>query len=117
MEVVHAVLEPCAADGDLEILQAKLEQLFVGEVGPGKFPTRHGALKPKANPALRWCHRTVVGDYCQGAEGSSIRPISAQRLSAFAYDEVSACHIGRPEGKFATGRLREPEPVDSIAHR
>jgi hypothetical protein len=44
VETAEAVLEPGAADRDLEIFQAEPEQLFVGEGGPGKFPTRHGAF-------------------------------------------------------------------------
>src|SRR5207248_2687441 len=40
-QIVEAILEPSACDGDLEILEAKLEQLLVGQSGPGKFLARH----------------------------------------------------------------------------
>ena len=43
VEIVEAVLEPGAFDRDLEVLEAKLEQLLVGQGGPGKF---WGASEP-----------------------------------------------------------------------
>src|SRR5262249_52211449 len=38
----EAVLEPGALDGDLEVLEAELEQLLLGQGGPGEFLARHG---------------------------------------------------------------------------
>src|SRR5208283_3835067 len=52
----QAVLEPRAFDPDLEVLEAKLQQLLVGQCGPGEFPTRHGASKPDTQSLRRWCH-------------------------------------------------------------
>jgi hypothetical protein len=46
IELVQAPLEPRACDGDLEVLEAQLEEFVVGQGGPGK-PTRHGASNPK----------------------------------------------------------------------
>jgi hypothetical protein len=52
MEIVEAVLEPGAFERELEILEADLEQLLVGQRGLGKLPTRHGALEPETNQCL-----------------------------------------------------------------
>src|SRR5438132_13246664 len=47
VEVCHAPLKPrAAADGDLEVLEAQLQELAVRQGGPGK-PARHGASKPE----------------------------------------------------------------------
>ena len=45
MESFEAVLEPSAFDRDLEIPEAQLEQLLVGQRGPGKFLSLHGNSK------------------------------------------------------------------------
>ncbi len=44
MEIGEALLEPRAFDADLEILEAELEELIVGQRGPSKL-TRHGVSK------------------------------------------------------------------------
>jgi hypothetical protein len=42
IEVVQAPLEPSTFDGELEVLEAQLQQLVIGQGGPGE-PTWHGA--------------------------------------------------------------------------
>ena len=44
---MQAVLEPRAFDGHLEVLEPDLQQLVVGQRGPGKFLARHGARNPE----------------------------------------------------------------------
>src|ERR1044072_317983 len=46
---LEAVLEPGAFDFDLEIAEAQLEQLLVGQGGPGKFPCRHEISNPESD--------------------------------------------------------------------
>src|SRR3954447_11119211 len=57
MERLEAVLEPSAFNFDLEIAETQLEQLLVGQEGPGKFPCRHEISNPDSDlDPLYWAH-------------------------------------------------------------
>src|SRR6202034_3333541 len=56
MKRQEAVFQPGTFDLDAKILEANLQELVVGQRGPGKFPAWHGALN--LDDAGRWCHGT-----------------------------------------------------------
>src|SRR5215813_6518601 len=45
MEIAETIVEPGAFDRDPEVLQAELEELLVGQRGPGKLLTWHDSLE------------------------------------------------------------------------
>src|SRR5271157_6500046 len=74
----QAVLKPRAFDSDLEVLEAKLQQLLVGQCGPGKFATRHGASKADTQSWPRWCHERLFSTTGRRRmPDSSLQPVAA----------------------------------------
>src|SRR5439155_13177607 len=71
VEIGEPLLEPRPFDGDLEILEAKLQQLVVGQRGPGKL-ARHGV------PELG---KSAGGGWVRGPKSSSPRRRFQARLA------------------------------------
>src|SRR5277367_2376880 len=70
---MQALFEPGAGDGHLEVLEPDLQQRLVGQLGPGKFPTRHRGSNTSKRPD-RWCHGRPVA-----TTGKSCRQVVSAR--------------------------------------
>src|SRR6185312_4679836 len=88
MQALHAVFEPGALHGEVEVLEPELEQLLVGQIGPGKFLcTRHGFRGDNAKGA-KWSHDPAMPTTVQYP---SLAPV-ALRAQAQLWRQDSTFH-------------------------